>query len=470
MKVLKFGGGCLRNPEYVMKVTKIVESEAKPLALVVSAIYGITDLLQKGILEAIRNEKKIQECIKSLKVNHLLFIDHLIHDRSFRKEISTGLDGKIQQIEKLLFGVAYTGEITESVRCQILSYGERLAADILAGILQSHGKTAVSLSAEEIGMITDEKFTNATAMLEETRNNFSHSLIPLMEKGVVPVITGFFGQTREGKISTFGRNGSDYSAAVVAYGLRATSLELWKDADGFMSVDPRIICDSRKIDRLSYKEAAELSYFGAKIMHPRTIEPLMEMGIEMNILNIQNPAKPGTIISPEGFQADTIIKGVTCNRHIALLKIYGPGVGCKPGIISKIGQALSNQQINIFSIITSQTSINLLVDKSDADQGFEVLKMIPEQAIEQVGMEDDVALIAIVGEGMLRKEGVAATVFSAVSGVRVNVEMISAGASEVSSYFIVKNNQAEHVIRALHREFFTIGNKCTSRQPCEFQC
>lgn len=457
MKVMKFGGGCLRNPEYALKVIGIIGSQEKGVAVVVSAIYGITDLLIKGIGDAVSGDEHIYGCIESISRQHRHYVDRLIPGRSLQKKIDMRVAAKIQQIRKLLLGVAYTGEATESVRCHILSYGERLAADILAGILNSNRIKAVSLTAEQIGMITDDRVTDAIVMLKETRDNFKYSLVPLIERGVIPVVTGFFGQTREGKISTFGRNGSDYSAAVLAYGLQAKSLELWKDVDGFMSADPRIIRDSRRIDRMSYKEAAELSYFGARVMHPRTVEPLMESGIGIKILNLHNPADPGTIILSRGVETDRIIKGVTCNRHIARLKIYGPGVGCIPGIISKIGQALSDRQINIFSIITSQTSINLLVDKSDAVSGYQTLKKIREQVIEKVGLEDDVALVAVVGEGLLKTRGVAATVFSAVSRVRVNVEMISAGASEVSSYFIVKDNQVENVIRALHHEFFAPG-------------
>jgi aspartate kinase len=239
----------------------------------------------------------------------------------------------------------------------------------------------------------------------------------------------------------------------VAYGIGASSLEIWKDVDGFMSADPKIVKDAHGIDRLSYYEAAELSYFGARILHPRTVEPLVDTGIPIHIRNLYTKSK-GTRISLKGYEREEVIKSVTYNEHISVLRIHGPGVGYKPGIIAEIGRILSNEGINIYSVITAQTCINLLIDKRDSRRSYELIKKLAGGVIERVDLVDDIALIAVVGEGLLNRKGVAARVFSAVAEEGVNVEMISSGASEVAYYFIVKEDHLKKAINAIHKEFF----------------
>ena len=327
MKVMKFGGSCLKNREYLLRAVEIIKSQKESVVIVVSAFNGITNKLLDGINLSICDEKNIPDFIAILKSRHRFFFDPIIQEKSIHSRIKAMVDALIQKIEKLLYGISYTQEVTESVKSLVLSYGERMSAVILAGILQSAGKDAVALFAEKIGMVTDDVFENATALLTETRDNFKNSLLPIIKKGCIPVITGYFGITRSGKISIFGRNGSDYSAAVISYAVEAKYLELWKDVDGFMSADPLIIRHARPIDCLSYNEAAELSYFGARIMHPRTTEPLLKMGIKVYIRNIQHPGKIGTVIFPDGYEKDDIIKSVTCNKQIAILRVFGTGVG-----------------------------------------------------------------------------------------------------------------------------------------------
>ncbi|MCK4943879.1 MAG: aspartate kinase, partial [Candidatus Aminicenantes bacterium] len=253
---------------------------------------------------------------------------------------------------------------------------------------------------------------------------------------------------------TFGRNGSDYSAAVIANAVNAKALELWKDVDGFMSADPGLVRESVKIDCLSYKEAAELSYFGAKLIHPRTMEPVSKKKIPIYIRNLFRPDDRGTVIDSGSYEKSSVLKSVTANRQIAVLRIQGAGVGIKPGIIARVGGTLSHYNINIYSIITSQTCINLLIDKHEACRGFEALNHMREGAIEKVELHDELALVAVVGEGLLKQKGVAADVFSAVSRVKVNIEMISAGASEVAAYFMVHEDDVDKAVTAIHDEFF----------------
>jgi len=312
----------------------------------------------------------------------------------------------MKKLERLLVGISYTEEISLPVKAHILSYGERLAVLLLSYLIKEKGKRSLPMEADNIGMVTDQSFENATALLPEVNWNLVKNVAPFVNDGIIPIITGYFGQSKEGKITTFGRNGSDYSAAVVANALDAKVLEIWKDVNGFMSTDPKIVKEAKNIDRLSYYEAAELSYFGAKILYPRTVEPLIAKGIPLHIKNLCDPGLRGTLIQNGSKELKNIVKSITYNRNISVLKIYGPGVGYKPGIIERISRV------------------------------------------------EEVALVSVVGKGLLKRHGVAAKVFSAVARENINVEMISSGASEVASYFIVLEKDLEQTIRAVHKEFF----------------
>lgn len=454
MKVMKFGGGCLKDGEHFLKVARIIKAEKESAVVIVSAVSGITDLLEDGIQLSMESEKNISEIIKAVRGKHEDIVRASIRDDDSRKRTLADIEERLGKLERLFYGVAYTGEITASLKAHILSYGERLSAILLANILKSSGKEAVAVEADQIGIVTDESFEDATAALPEVRKNLKSSLLPLVDNGVTPVITGYFGCTPEGKVTTFGRNGSDYSAAVAAYGVEAGVLEIWKDVNGFMSADPKIVKCPHRIDELSYYEAAELSYFGARIIHPRTVEPLMDFHIPLYIKNLYRPEKEGTKVLPVASERGDVIKSVTYNLKISVLRIHGPGVGYKPGIIAEIGSLLSEKGINIYSVITSQTCINLLVDKRDSRRSYESMRKLVGGIIERVNLEDDIALIAVVGEGLLKRKGVASRVFTSVADEDINIEMISSGASEVAYYFVVKEGEVERAVNAIHREFF----------------
>ncbi len=454
MKVLKFGGSCLKDSEDFFRVVKIVRSENKPFILVVSAIYGITDLLIDCLVFSMKNFNNITSIIEKIEKKHHKIVTECINSEIIKQRTLRELGNKIKAVERVLFRVAAIKEINNSIKALILSYGERLSSITLASILESHGIDSIAMESDKIGIITDTSFENATAILPAVRTNLQRALNPILNKGCVPIVTGYFGCTVSGKITTFGRNGSDYSAAVVAHGIGAKSLEIWKDVEGFMSADPKLIENVQMIDVLSYYEAAELSYFGAQILHPRTLEPLVDDGVEIRIRNIYEPTNKATLILPNGYTKNNVIKGVTYNKNISVLKIRGPGVGYKLGIIGDIGKKLSEVGINIYSAITAQTCINLLIDIKDAKKSYEVLQKCSGGIIENIDIEKDRALVGVVGEGLLKTKGLAARIFTAVAEQDVNVEMISAGASDVAYYFIVNERDLEIAIHAIHNNFF----------------
>ena len=424
------------------------------LILVVSAFYGVTNQLEEATKSALESESNISKWIESLQNKHNLIANETIQNHALKTRILHELNSKYKKIERILYGIAYTGEITDTVRVLVLSQGERLSAIITAAVLEDLGIPSKSFESDKIGIVTDSVCDNATANLSLVHRNLTNHVLPFLEDGFIPVITGYFGCTEDGKVSSFGRNGSDYSAAVIASALNAESLHIWKDVNGFMTADPKIVKNAKRIDRLSYNEAAELSYFGARILHPRTVEPLYGSNIQIHIHNIYSPKQSETIVKPDGHFVENIIKSVTFNDRIAVLKIHGAGVGHKPGIIGEIGNRMSAAGINIFSVITSQTCINLLLDIVDSEKGINVLKPLVSGVIDHIENRSDIALIAVVGEGLIKTEGLAARVFSAVAQQRVNVEMFAAGASEVAYYFIVNKRDMIPAITAVHSSFF----------------
>ncbi|MDF1539685.1 MAG: aspartate kinase, partial [Candidatus Thorarchaeota archaeon] len=430
MKIMKFGGGCLRDDESFLRVAELIKNERPgKIAIVVSAIYGITDKLESAIKIALHSEDLILELTNEIRQAHYSITENLVNNPQLQDMTLKSLEERLKKLDRLLYGVTYTSEVTETVRVLILSQGERLAAIVLAAVLQDRGIQSIPLESDAIGVQTDDVCDNATADLPASRRNLDRKVNPVLQQGIIPVITGYFGCTPDGRTSSFGRNGSDYSAAVIAYGLKARSIHIWKDVDGFMTADPKIIPSSTRIKSLSYHEAAELSYFGARVLHPRTVEPLAGTGIKVYIHNFNSPNNATTVIQAEGETKQTIIKSVTYNDSLAVLKILGAGVGFKPGIIGEIGNRMCDANINIHSIITSQTCINLLLNINDAGSSVDALRSLVGGVIESIELLTDVALIAVVGEGLLKTEGLAAAVFTAVAQQGINIEMTAAGAS-----------------------------------------
>lgn len=454
MKIMKFGGSCLKDSDHFLRAAKIIRCEKKPVVVVVSAILGVTDMILKALQEVFDSEVKILPFIEDLEDRHQRIVQETIEKKAIKQKVLASIEERLGKLERLLYGVAYIKDITDSVKALILSYGERFCGQILSGVIRDKGRDSLPLESDQIGLVTDDSFDRATADLVETKENLERSVLPLVRKGIIPVITGYFGCTKEGKITTFGRNGTDYSAAVIAHGLCAQELEIWKDVDGFMSADPKIVDGAKKIDSLSYYEASELSYFGAKILHPRTVEPVLNDNISICLKNLNAPNNDGSRLLKRSIEQKDVVKSVTFNRDISLLKIRGPGVGYKPGVIAEIGNTLSDLGINIFSVITSQTCINLLLDSRDSFKSYEAIQTLGGGVIEKVEREDDIALVSVVGEGLQNKKGIAARVFSVVAAEKINIEMIAFGASEVAYYFIIKDDDVEKTIKAIHSEFF----------------
>jgi aspartate kinase len=338
----------------------------------------------------------------------------------------------------------------------ISSFGERFAVQLLTSALRSRGAQATYRMPHKIGLFTDGKFGDATANLLKTTRNLKIHLKPLLKGRMILFIPGFFGVSEGGDITTFGRGGSDYSAAVIARAMEAEILEIWKDVAGYLSADPKFVPESQLIPILSYDEAAELSYFGAKILHPRTIEPLRRSKLHIAIKNTLNPDAPGSLITPSIPRSKNFIKSVAYDTDIGILKVHSSGVGARPGILALVASQMTESGINIKSVVTSQTCISLLLAFNDLEIGRQALKSLRPKPYRRLEKIDDVALVSIVGEGIVQGKGIAARCFTAVARCNVNVEMISFGPSRVALYFLVRNRDLKNTVNAIHNTFFSV--------------
>ncbi|UCE37997.1 MAG: aspartate kinase [Thermoplasmata archaeon] len=453
MKVMKFGGATIKDPKMMKDVGNIIQKEKGKKVVVVSALSGQTNEIREFIAQSRIKRHEVDEFIKKIWKRHTFMVKKTISDKTVLKDILETLNKHILRLERLLYGVVYTEELTPRTKDLILSFGERASAYIMEGMLLSKNVKAKAYEADLAGVVTDGIFLNATADLIKTKENLKKNILPGIQKGTIPVITGFFGCDSKGRTTTFGKNGSDYSAAVIANALNADILELWKDVDGFMSANPSIIENAHTIQRLSYDEAAELAYFGIGLLHPRTVQPAREKDIPIVIKNILKPNKDGTTIEKTGFKTEKVIKSVVYSKDLIEIKVSGAGAGYRPGVLKEVTSTLGDSNINIYSVSTSHTQLSLLIHKNDLSICNEALNGVQGGVIEHIDHLSDIALVCVVGEGSRENRGLAGKIFSAVSKAGVNVEMISAGASSVASHFIIKRIDLKKTISAIHQTF-----------------
>ncbi|MBU1342816.1 MAG: aspartate kinase [Proteobacteria bacterium] len=454
MKVIKIGGGCLKDGPAARKIIELIAKRGEGNVFVLSAFYGVTDILIAGIEKALENEDTAPIIITHLKTLHNTIIKSLIDDINKRKQLSKDLSMIFQKLERYYYGISFTREATPRMRDMIATFGERISAAVLSKALSSMGKKSCCLLPEDAGIISDGKFMDASAIMNKTSKNLMSALDSIMTPQTIVFIPGFYGVSESGDITTFGRGGSDYSAAVVAASIKADVLEIWKYTQGFMTADPDNIPHCKLIPELTYEEAAELSYTGAGILHPRTVEPVKKAGIGIAIKNTYNPDAPGSLITKNARTAEKIIKSVSYTKDISVLKIHASGVGARSGILSQITENLSSSGINIKSVVTSQTCISLLLSRSDIEKGHQSIKKIRPIPFTKTSIVTDVALVSIVGEGLQNNRGIAAKCFTAVFDANVNIEMISFGTSTAALYFLVHEEKLDTTIHALHDIFF----------------
>jgi aspartate kinase len=448
---MKFGGSSLKTGVSMRQVAEIIVAEKEKSAVVLSAVSGVTEMLVQFI-SSTRSEEDVDAFMKAITKLHTDLAMDALSSQKCQAKAMEELVAKLVKLERMLYGSCYIEEVNPRIRDYVQCFGERLSVIIVSALLNEMGLKAKAMDADELGIITDGQYGTATVNMEATRSSIRPKLMKALQSGMTPVITGFFGRAPEGSVTVFGRNGSDYSAAAVANAMGASVLEIWKDVDGFMSVDPKIVPSARPIPHLSYDEAAELAYFGAKVVHPMTMEPARSGNIEIRVKNVFRPEAPGTAIGGTNKNNDLGIKSISCMKNLSLVKVFGEGTGYKLGVLADIAMLLRQAEINIYSVVTSLTCIAILVDKKDVAKAQKVLA--ESGGAPRMETHENFALMCIVGEGLGYHKGLASRVFKAVAKEGVNVGLISAGASLVAYHFTVDQADLEKATRAVHEELF----------------
>lgn len=449
MIVMKFGGTSVGSAERIRALgDRVRERLARRPIVVVSALSRVTDTLVAGANLALGRDSDYETVIAELRERHRAAVRELVPKGAAQDRLLQHVDHAVDELWSLYTGVYNLAELTPRSLDAISGIGERLSFEIVAAALQAAGIPAQGVDARGV-IVTDETFGRALPLLEDTRAAAERTLLPLIESGTVPVLPGFIGSTRKGVSSTLGRGGSDWSAAIVGAVLGAQEIQIWTDVDGMMTVDPRVVPAARLIPEVSFEEAAELAYFGAKVLHPATIKPAVERGIPVRILNSLNPDAPGTLIQRRlHAQEPGRPTAIAFKKKIAVINISQPRMLMAYGFVARVFEVFDRQRTPVDLIATSEVSISLTVDDPsrvpDVQEGL--------ASLGEVQVLWDMAIVSVVGHGFVRQAGLAGRIFHALR--EVNVVMISFGASDVNLSMVVSEADAETAVRLLHREFF----------------
>jgi aspartate kinase len=456
--VMKFGGSSLGNARRIKRVAEIVkENKAEETIVVVSAMGGVTDSLVRISEKVVTgiSEAKIKDFVGDVREKHLAAIKEAV-SREYQNLPVLEVEKLCSELEKVLIGVSYVGELTPRSMDHIMSFGERLSAPIMSGALNSLGIKSYWLDGYSAGIVTNSNFGRAAPLWHITEKRVAKGLAPQLGD-TVPVVTGFIAGNEDGRITTLGRGGSDYTASILGSVLGADEIWIWTDVDGIMTTDPKLVGEAKTIKIISFIEAMELAYFGARVLHPKTIEPAMERGIPVRVRNTFNVANEGTLIVMEQQKSSEIVKAISVMNDVALLTIAGVGMIGVPGVAARVFNALAHEDVNILMISqgSSEVNISIVIEEKDLEKAVNTIMDVfsGKNIVRDVHYKKDVSIIAIVGAEMRGTKGVAARVFNAVARAGVNVLMIAQGSSEVNISFVVLEKDAEKAAKALHREF-----------------
>ncbi len=443
MRVLKFGGTSVADAERIRAVTQIVRGRARlgPVAVVVSAQGGVTNQLIELAHQAV--ETKIARAAPLPKrYRELLAALDLPQDL---------VDEDLDELRSLLQGIKLVGDLSPRSLDRMMSFGERCSARIIAAAFRSAGLPAQAAMSYEHGLVTDDAYGEAS-VAEATIAELGQELRPLLDDGRLPVITGFIGRDAEGYITTLGRGGSDYSAALVGSALGAEAIEIWTDVNGVMSADPRIVPAADRLARMSFEEAAELAYYGARVLHPATIQPAVERDIPIRVLNTYAPDESGTEIvrDPTGLPPGP--RSIASKKRITLVHVTSLRMLLQHGFMAALFRVFEEHGVVIDVISTSEVSVSLTTDDSGRLDG--VVAALGEFA--DVRVEPDKAIVCLVGEGLRNDESVLERTFRTLRVASISPRMVSVGASRINVSLVVDQDKEAAAVRALHHEFFEL--------------
>lgn len=458
--VVKFGGTSVGSAEAMARAAGIVAelaTEGRQVAVVTSAMSSVTDALLAGAASAVAGDRgKVQELAEMLRDRHDAAGAGLALTPADLAAVLEPVHARLAEFTLFCDALAVLGEASPRALDAVASLGERMSIHLLAAALRARGVGAVPIDAANV-VRTDDTFQAAVPLMEATTAQAVAVLRPLLDAGTVPVITGFIGATADGVVTTLGRGGSDYSGAIVGAAVEAGEVWIYTDVDGVMTADPRVVKDVRTLESLSYREMSELAYFGAKVLHPKTVLPALERGIPIRIKNTFNPGHPGTLVVGRSAEDDRLLKGVTAIRAQSLVTIEGRGMLGVPGIAARAFGAVARTgtSVSMISQASSEQSICFLVSSLAASTVVDALKHdfrheLERSDIESIWSLDRVVIVTVVGGAIQQTPGVAGRVFGALGAAGINVIAIAMGSSECSISLVVDGADADRAVRCLH--------------------
>ena len=465
---MKFGGtsvGTVKAMAQAIANIRASKADWERVVVVTSALSGVTNLLVESTERAVRGDEVfISQAETELVKKHFELAEELIESPAQQAQAKQEIKHLSADFANLCRAIRILGEATPRAMDAVVSLGERLSVRLLAAALQAAGTPSQFIETTHL-IITDDDFQSAHPDLEKTSENIQKIIEPLLAHGQIPILTGFIGATEEGTTTTLGRGGSDYSAAIIGATLPADEVWIWTDVTGVMTADPRIVQSARTIPEVSYREMAELSYFGAKVLHPKAVRPVVEKGIPVRICNTFEPREKGTyIISDKNGAAlkpkngsQQIVKAVTAIQHQSVITVEGRGMLGVPGVAARTfgAVAATGTSVPLITQASSEQSISFSVPIESVDAVLASLHSVFTEELEQrdidrVWATDEVAIITAVGNGLQQTPGVAGTVFSALGAANLNVYAIAQGSSAVAISLIVATEDAQKAVQTLH--------------------
>ena len=458
MIVMKFGGTLMGSTDAIRHSASLVAASIKDgqkVVVVPSAMSGVTDQLLK-----------IAGSAESGEIAFARDEIALIRDRHFRTASELGaadtsgtvskLTEMFESLSQTVQGIYLLRELSKRSKDLIVSFGERLSAPLMTSALEGLGIRAHDLLGGQAGIVTNANFGGARP-LPSAFERIPERLRPLLDDGVTPVVTGFIGETEQGAITTLGRGGSDYTATILGAALNATEVWTWKDVDGVMTTDPRIVPEAQNLEQLSYLEIMEMAYFGAKVLHPLAVTPLQDRGIPLRVKSAADPSFPGTLVTKDAKALKNVVKAVTAIRNACIVDVGGAAMVGAADITAQIFDVLAANDINVVMISqsSSMANISLVVQQADGKRALAALQKQFEgsEIVRTIEFWEAMTVIAIVGEGMRGAKGIAARLFTAVATEDISIDMISQGSSELNISLAIDDEHTVRAVRAIHKAF-----------------
>lgn len=461
MLVMKFGGTSVGNATAIGQTADILAEHSRNDIVVgiVSAMSGITNTLLATAEAAASGDSETVDTARAvLLAPHRAALLELVSPGELRRETEATLATLVDEASRLLYSIYVLRELSPRAKDRLVSFGERLSSVVVSAALVERGVKSVPVPADRL-IVTDSRFGSAAPLLDPTRVKARETLAPLFDSGTLPIVTGFFGADTNGLTTTLGRGGSDFSASILANALQADEVWLWTDVSGVLTADPRLVSDARTLRSISYDEATELAYFGAKVVHPKTMYPVAEAGIPIRIKNTFQPDDDGTKISAESSDLP-VAKAIASIPDVASVTVKGRGQIGVSDVTARIFSTVGRTGANVFMIsqASSQHSVTFVIQNSDVPKVRAALEAefsgdLSSERVLSISIEEDLAVVAVVGGGMRGTPGVAGKIFSTMGAHGINIETIAQGSSELNISFTIRGSQMVRAVNSLHEEF-----------------